>query len=117
MKISTPIYYVHSYYVDGQEFFSKKQVQEILGIRHRRTINGYLDTLELPRAKLTWEAVKELLKLKLFLYARMGYHTRKMYRVLKAAGQLEKIFEYLKIDVEQEFRKVQDGYYQRQRTA
>ncbi len=94
---------VGCYSAEGVEYFNKKEARKLLSIRHHKTFNDHLCALEFNHTRLGWEEIKEILSLKLFLYARMGYHTRRMYRVLKAAGQLEKVFEYLNIDVEKEF--------------
>lgn len=88
-------------------------MRELLEIRHRKTFNQHLEVLGLVNSRLGWAEVKEILSLRLFLYARMGYHTREMYRVLKSQGQLVKVFAYLNINIDQEFARIQHEYQKR----
>jgi hypothetical protein len=104
-----------SYEANGTAYFTKKDAQKILSIYHHHTFNAHLKTLDLAKTPLRWAEIKEILSLKLFLYARLGYHTRAMYWALKEKGQLPIIFRYYNIDVDTEFRRIQHDYYERQR--
>ncbi|MBP5973592.1 hypothetical protein HW132_12800 [Brasilonema sp. CT11] len=108
------IYEVKSYQSDGKQRFSKKLARDLLNIRQRQTFNEHLKCLGLYGKPLGWDELKEVLALRLFMYARIGYHTREMYINLKIQGHLTTIFKHLKIDLEAEFEKVKNDYQQRQ---
>jgi hypothetical protein len=99
---------------EGTYYFPRRDAQKILGIRHHHTFNAHLKVLGLTEKPITWTEIKEILALKLFLYARLGYHTRAMYQTLRKKGQLPLIFSYYAIDLENEFRSIKDEYYKRQ---
>jgi hypothetical protein len=108
------IYEVTNYQSDGKQRFSKKFARDLLNIRQRQTFNQHLKCLGLYGKPLGWDEIKEILALRLFMYARIGYHTRAMYVSLKQEGHLPTIFQHLNIDLEAEFEKVKNGYQQRQ---
>ncbi|MDZ8104744.1 MAG: hypothetical protein RM338_03850 [Nostoc sp. DedQUE12a] len=106
------VYEVKSYEIDGELYFSKKQIREMLGIRHFETLKKHLEVLGLTNChRLGWAEVKEILALKLFLYAKNGDFSRRMYKCLKDKGYLPKIFKHLGIDIDSEFQKIQNNYY------
>lgn len=108
------IYELKTYLVDNKLIFSKKQIRSLLRINHRRTLNQHIKALNLTNQRLGWAEIKEILALKLFLYARLGYHTREMYVNLKTKGVLPQVFAHFGIDIEREFRRIQDEFNQQQ---
>lgn len=105
------IYDLKSYELDGELYFSKKQVRQMLGIKHFETFKKHLEILGFTNQRLGWAEVQEILGLKLFLYANIGDHSRLMYKYLKDQGHLPQIFKHFGIALDEEFKKVQNNYY------
>ncbi|KAB8333588.1 hypothetical protein SD80_012385 [Scytonema tolypothrichoides VB-61278] len=105
-----------SFETGGTLYFTKKDAQKLLGIHHHHTFNAHLKVLGLFQKPLSWAEIKEILALKLFLYARFGYHTRAMYQSLQQRGKLSIIFRYYNINVDAEFMRIKNDYERQRKT-
>lgn len=79
-----------------------QKVRPLLQIRTRLTFNRHLKALGLyGRKYISWEDIKEVLKLQLFLGIKPGYNSRKMYLILKERGKIDAVFKQYQINVNQ----------------
>ncbi len=137
-KKGATIVYINSYKVNGEQFFQKKKLREILGISSPKTISDDLIAVGEEKPPWNWETVRKLIGLKLFLAIKKGSHeySRATYSALIELGKeqlnaideeqlkalneeelkairerpLNIIFHKYKIDIEQEFQKVKNEY-------
>lgn len=89
---------LHHCIKNGNPWWTKKGLQACLGIKHRATINQYLNTLKIP--KKDWYSVDDLnrcLELKAFLQA--GEHSHRQFRALLEHGLVEKALLTKQIEV------------------
>jgi len=105
---------VPSYEVNGKKRFSKKAARQLLNISNRGQFNQYLETLNIWT--IGWDELKEMLALKLFLTANYGYHSHTMWSNL-TPEQRTFTLNHFRINLDQEFRKLQDEYQQQSSTG
>lgn len=116
------IVYINGYEVNGEQRFQKKELRKILGIKAKKTISDDLKAIGEETYPWTWETVKKLIGLKLFLAIGRGdpKYSRKTYSELIELGEneLNTVLQHYQIDIEQEFKKVKNDYQnQQQRTT
>ena len=145
-KKGAVIVYINDYKVNGEQRFQKKELRKILGIKAKKTISDDLKAIGEETYPWTWETVKKLIGLKLFLAIGRGNpkYSRQTYsKLIELGKELEKaldeeqlkslneeelkalreeplniVFQKYNIDIEQEFQKVKNDYQnQQQRTT
>ncbi|NET16054.1 MAG: hypothetical protein F6K08_26130 [Okeania sp. SIO1H6] len=112
------IVYINDYQVNGEQRFQKKELRKILGIKAKKTISDDLKAIGEETYPWTWETVKKLIGLKLFLAIGRGdpKYSRQTYSELIKLGeeQLKAVLQHHQIDIEQEFKKVKNAYQNNQ---
>ncbi|MBE9229376.1 hypothetical protein IQ264_28635 [Phormidium sp. LEGE 05292] len=105
--MTTTVFHVKTYESNGTKYFSKKAARQLLKISNRQQFNLYLETLKISR--IGWTELREMLALKLFLAARYGYHSHKMWGNL---NQKQRVFilGHFGIDLDEQFRRLKDEY-------
>ncbi|HLO48467.1 MAG TPA: hypothetical protein VK211_08655 [Kamptonema sp.] len=98
---------IPTYEVNGQTRFTKKAARDLLKISNRGQFNQYLETLNIWI--IGWHEIKEMLALKLFLAANYGYHSHTMWGNLNQE-QRAIALAHFQINLNQEFRRLQDEY-------
>ncbi|NEO52595.1 MAG: hypothetical protein F6K54_05605 [Okeania sp. SIO3B5] len=108
------IVYINGYQVNGEQRFQKKELRKILGIKAKKTISDDLKAIGEETYPWTWETVRKLIGLKLFLAIGRGdpKYSRQTYLELIKLGekQLKAVLQHHQIDIEQEFQKVKNDY-------
>ena len=113
-KKGAVIVYINNYKVNGEQRFQKKELRKILGIKAKQTISADLTAIGEENPPWTWQTVKKLIGLKLFLAIGRGdpKYSRSTYSELIELGEneLNTVLKHHQIDIEQEFQKVKNDY-------
>lgn len=105
-----------NYTKNGQQIFSRLEVQRLLNISNRGTIRRQLKAIHIDpddlNYKFTWEHIRLLLAMRLFLIQARGKHTREMFTQILDNGLLEEMCREFQINLDIELEKLKDDYYQ-----
>ncbi|BAZ33762.1 hypothetical protein NIES4074_62760 (plasmid) [Cylindrospermum sp. NIES-4074] len=92
------------------QLLSIKECRELLNIQSRDTINEYLKTLDLFGLKhLTWDELRRVLELQIYLGLRHGYNSKDMFRKLSQEKITETFTEY-GIDISIKMERIKQKY-------
>lgn len=87
------------------------EVRTLLKIKTRDTINAHLKALGYFGERfLTWEQIKDVLGLNLWIWSNFGDRNRSQYIALKQAGLAEKALLINGIDLDKELEKLKDEH-------
>ncbi|MBE9117217.1 hypothetical protein IQ249_15055 [Lusitaniella coriacea LEGE 07157] len=106
---------IQTYEKNGKALFSRLSAQKVLKVHHRRTWRSHLQAVGInpdDNPTLTWSDIKHLLALQLFLQARNGVHSVYQFSRIFREGLLDAALTRFQIDLDTEFRRLKNGYYQ-----